>query len=425
MAKKKQNLSPEELLEQALVPEQEWPYEVPENWGWAYFLSVTINKDSIRIPLSQTQRANIYKIYDYYGASGVIDKVDKFLFDKRLLLIGEDGANLITRSKPIAFIAEGKYWVNNHAHVVDVKNCILMDYLCNYINLIDLAPYVTGSAQPKMTQEKMGTISIPLPPITEQKRIVDRIESLFEKLDQAKGLIQDALDSFENRKAAILHKAFSGELTKKWREENGVGMESWEEKTLGEIIKVSSGQGLTSQNMNPEGRIPVYGGNGITGYHDKSTVNIPTIVIGRVGFYCGSVHFINEPAWVTDNALIARFDERNINITFLYWLLSHTDLRKNESSTAQPVISGSKIYPTVVKVPSYSEQLEIVTIIESVLANEKVAKEFCDIVESIQLMKKSILARAFRGELATNNSSEESAIHLLEKMFAENGGELK
>ena len=162
------------------VTEEEQPFPIPATWKWVRLGSIMINRDSERVPLSVAQRAPLKKIYDYYGASGVIDKVDNYLFDKTLLLIGEDGANLLTRSKPIAFLATGKYWVNNHAHVLDCPASLLnLKYVMFFINAINLSPYVTGTAQPKMNQEKMNSILIPLPPLAEQKRIVDKLEELL------------------------------------------------------------------------------------------------------------------------------------------------------------------------------------------------------------------------------------------------------
>ena len=158
------------------------PFEVPESWRWVRFGNVMINKDCERIPLSVAERSHLSKVYDYYGASGVIDKVDKYLFDKDLLLIGEDGANLINRSTPIAFIAKGKYWVNNHAHVLDVCGGLSMEYVALFINAISLADYITGTAQPKMNQEKMNSILLAIPPLAEQRRIVAQIEKLFAQL---------------------------------------------------------------------------------------------------------------------------------------------------------------------------------------------------------------------------------------------------
>ena len=171
-------------LEEKPIPKEEIPFEIPESWEWVRFGTITINRDSERIPLSVDERSRLEKKYDYYGASGVIDKVDRYLFNKPLLLIGEDGANLINRSSPIAFIARGEYWVNNHAHVLDYLNEDLMQYMCWYINAISLVDYITGTAQPKMNQEKMNSILIPLPPLAEQRRIVAKIEELFKIINQ-------------------------------------------------------------------------------------------------------------------------------------------------------------------------------------------------------------------------------------------------
>lgn len=166
------------------VSEEEKPFDIPDSWEWVRLGDISINLDSERIPLSVSQRSKLEKIYDYYGASGVIDKVDNYLFDKPLLLIGEDGANLLTRSKPIAFIAKGKYWVNNHAHVLDFPVSIDKEYVMFYINSISLSAYVTGTAQPKMNQANMNTIPVPLPPSSEQHRIVKKLESLLALCDK-------------------------------------------------------------------------------------------------------------------------------------------------------------------------------------------------------------------------------------------------
>ena len=159
--------------------DEEIPFEIPYSWRWIRFGTVMINRDAERIPLSVDERQKLSKIYDYYGASGIIDKVDRYLFDKPLLLIGEDGANLLTRHTPIAFVAKGCYWVNNHAHVIDAVSGLSLDYIATYINSISLAQYVTGTAQPKMNQEKMNSILVPIPPLAEQHRIVAKIEELM------------------------------------------------------------------------------------------------------------------------------------------------------------------------------------------------------------------------------------------------------
>ena len=186
--------------------DEEIPFEIPKGWEWCRLGSLSFNRDSERIPLSVSERLKLNKKFDYYGASGVIDKVDRFLFDKPLLLIGEDGANLVNRSTPIAFIARGKYWVNNHAHVIDFYSDVLMEYICNYINAISLIDYVTGTAQPKMNQEKMNSILVALPPNEEQTRINQKIESILPLVynyDKQK----KSLDNLNNELYHTLHKS--------------------------------------------------------------------------------------------------------------------------------------------------------------------------------------------------------------------------
>ena len=165
-----------------LEPEAE--FVLPENWVWVRFGQIMINRDGERIPVSKEERMKRAKTFDYYGASGVIDKIDDYLFDKPLLLIGEDGANLLNRSTPIAFMARGKYWVNNHAHVLDGICEDFLRFIELHINAIDLAPYVTGSAQPKMNQAKMNSIPIALPPLAEQGRIVAKVDQLMAIVDK-------------------------------------------------------------------------------------------------------------------------------------------------------------------------------------------------------------------------------------------------
>ena len=192
--------------------EDEIPFEVPEGWEWCRFMSVTIIRDSQRKPISSANRTNVAKIYDYYGASGKIDKIDKFIFNEKLLLIGEDGANLVTRSKPIAFFAEGKYWVNNHAHCIDSTNKLILEYLCLYINAISLEKYVTGSAQPKMTQDNMNSILVALPPYEEQKRLEFQANHILKTVSTIENEKEDIVNYIASVKSKILDLAIRGKL---------------------------------------------------------------------------------------------------------------------------------------------------------------------------------------------------------------------
>ena len=164
---------------------------------------------------------------------------------------------------------------------------------------------------------------------------------------------------------------------------------NWEWVRLQQIVSVSSGDGLISTNMKSDGGIPVYGGNGVTGYHDKKNVDNETLVIGRVGYYCGSIHLTPAHAWITDNALIVSFSEENIYKNFLFWLLKGTNLKEQENATAQPVISGRKIYPIVLAIPPLAEQHRIVAKVDQLMT-------LCD-----QLKTRLTQARQLNEQLAS------------------------
>lgn len=186
--------------------------ELPEGWRVNSFGEVVINFDGKRKPLSRTVRATRQGTYRYYGATEIVDYIDDFIFEGRYLLIGEDGANLLSKSRPLAFIVEGKFWVNNHAHIVQTKDILNLDFLSYYFNSLNIAEYVTGTAQPKLNQANMNKIPIPLPSINEQHLIVQEIESRLSVADKMEESIQESLQKAEALRQSILKKAFSGEL---------------------------------------------------------------------------------------------------------------------------------------------------------------------------------------------------------------------
>lgn len=176
-------LAEEGVVEQIGATPKEVPFEIPESWKWMLFKQTCSSLDGKRIPLKKDDRAKLEKRYPYYGATGVIDFVDDYIFDGVFLLIGEDGANLLSRSKDNAFIASGKIWVNNHAHIFEENGVADLRYLALMINATSLSPYVTGSAQPKLTQKNLYSIPVPIPPIQEQVRIVAKVEELLNQVD--------------------------------------------------------------------------------------------------------------------------------------------------------------------------------------------------------------------------------------------------
>lgn len=194
----------------APIKAEEVPFELPEGWVWTRLGDYSINKDGARQPISQNQRDRREKIYPYYGASGIIDRIDGYTHEGRNLLIGEDGANLVARSTPIAFIADGKYWVNNHAHVIDFLTDYSLEYFEIHINAIDLKPYITGGFQPKLSQGNLNNIIISTPPLAEQQAIVARVEKLLSMVDELEKQVSERKEQSEQLMQAVLREAFEG-----------------------------------------------------------------------------------------------------------------------------------------------------------------------------------------------------------------------
>lgn len=185
---------------------------LPKGWRWIPLGQYVENHDGRRVPISRSERESRLGAFPYYGASGVIDTIDGYTHDGEFVLIGEDGANLLTRSKPLAFLTRGKVWVNNHAHVLRCKPGFSNAYLAYYINSINLSAYVTGTAQPKLSQSMMNKIPIPVAPPEQQIEIVAELEKQFSRLDEAVANLQRVKANLKRYKASVLKAAVEGRL---------------------------------------------------------------------------------------------------------------------------------------------------------------------------------------------------------------------
>jgi type I restriction enzyme S subunit len=164
-------LDPSVPLKDSGVP---WLGEIPKHWEVSRIKNEFRCLNTHRVPLNAVERGTMTaRTYDYYGASGVIDKVDNYLFDDELLLIAEDGANLVLRNLPLAVIARGKFWVNNHAHILKPRRGNIV-YLANVLETLDYKTWISGAAQPKLTQDRLMSISIAVAPPDEQLTIVEQ-----------------------------------------------------------------------------------------------------------------------------------------------------------------------------------------------------------------------------------------------------------
>lgn len=440
-------------LEDALVPVEEQPYEVPENWCW-------IKHNSILDISGGSQPAKSYFVSEptegytqlYQTRDYGENPIPVFIPDKYATKTTVEGDILLARyggSLGKVFRAhEGAYNVAL-AKVIKLYPELLDDeFLYNYYFTQFYQDFCVRasngrSAQAGFNRDDMNSIPFPLPPLPEQQRIVERIESLFSKLDEAKEKAQEALESFEERQVAILHKAFKGELTLQWRTEHGLDMNSWRDVPLKDCGRwFGGGTPTTSKKEYWEGGDILW----ITSKDMKEKIIKDSLMhVTMVGVENSSANYCEEPAvlFVMRSGILRRvfpvsMVRRPFTVNqdlkacvpegilqeYLYWHCTgfEKDIRDNcmKSGTTVESVEAKKLYEYEISVAGIDEQKEIVNRIEELLNKEVAAYEVAEnVIESIELVKKSILAKAFRGELGTNNPSEESSIELLKQVIKE------
>lgn len=453
MPKKKTALTIEERLQQALVPAEKQPYEVPENWVWVRLGEVNKYISKSVNPISEPD-----KIFELYSVPSMVDNYPEIIAGsdigsskqsvcKKDVLLCKINPRInrvwkVSQFTDNELIASSEWIIirNNHIDENYLMYCFQSKYFREF--MLSNVSGVGGSlmrAQPKYVQ----TYPIPLPPFLEQQRIVERIEELFAKLDEAKERLQEVADSFAVRKAAILHKAFTGELTKQWRLENGVSDESWEEKKGEDFFEyVTSGSRGWAKYYSDKGSIFVRMGNLNHGtieldLSDIQYVELPDQVEGQrsklqkndilisITADVGMIGLVREDmdAYINQHVALAR-PKNDLYAEFLAWyFVSDVGLQQmqNKQRGATKIGLGLQdIRSIILKIPTLPEQHEIVRLIDDLLARERAAQQATEqALASIDLMKKSILARAFRGELGTNKASEASALELLKQVLAE------
>ena len=451
MPKKKTALTIEERLQQALVPAEEQPYEVPENWVWVYGKNIFMPMES-RKPDGEDF---------YYIDIDAIDNKNQVVTEAKKIKTAQapSRASRKLHTGDTVFSLVRPY-LKNIAYIdVQLSDCIASTgfFVCTpnaalndkYLYRLMVSSYVVdglnkhmkGDNSPSIRKDDIENYPFPLPPLSEQQRIVERIEELFAKLDEAKERLQEVADSFAVRKAAILHKAFTGELTKQWRRENGVSDESWEDVSLDSVCK-SIYDGDHMPPPKSETGIPFLVISNVNtgfisfekcrfvpeeyydGLSETRTPEIGDILYTIVGSY-GIPVMVDTDKKFCFQRHMALLKPKDIYNRFLWRQLQTQSFFEQATSiatgTAQLTVPIKGLRKLIVKCPTLPEQHEIVRLIDDLLARERKAQQAAEqALASIDLMKKSILARAFRGELGTNKASEESALELLRQVLAEN-----
>ena len=451
MAKKKQiELTIEEKLQNALVPKEEQPYKIPSNWCWSYwkYCGKFIAGNGFK---------NIYQGFTQYDIPYYKVGSLKFCDEGNYLIDETNTINEEIRTKlkavkipvnSIIFAKIGEAIKLNRRCLNKIECCIdnnlmafisekyFYKYIFYWTKSLNFYELTNATTVPALRKTDLENIPIPLPPIKEQQRIVNIIESLFAKLDRAKELIENTLAQFEQNKMAILHKAFTGELTAKWRKENNIDLSSWEKIKLGKVL-------LPMQTKKPTGQFFRY--IDIDAIDNKrQIVKAPKLILTEKapsrasrGVETGNILFSMVRPYLKN---IAQIDsdlsdciastgfyvcrcKPELNSRFLYYLFIFDKtidyLMQFMKGDNSPSIRKDDLLNMKIDLPTIEEQQEIVNILDNLLAKYNKIKNLEQQLEKIELLKKAILAKAFRGELGTNNPDEESAENLLKEILAE------
>lgn len=453
----------DEKLEQALVCENEQLYSMPENWCWVHLGAIlkeikngtTIKQDKsgqgfsvTRIESLQNQTIDFSRLgtinneteikdNDWYIADDIaLSHINSAEHVGKTALVTKDmlplvhGMNLLRlRFAPCCLAIYFQYYSQTYQYKEEINERINM-----------------AVNQVSINQKQLSTLEFPLPPLAEQRRIVDRIENLFSKLDEAKEKVLDVVDGFETRKAAILHKAFTGELTVQWRKEHGLILNYWKTKPFGEIIhdiRLGLVRGRIEQSYDRP--YAYFKMNNIT---SDGNVNLSDLIcvdatadeIEQYSLLKGDFLFNTRNSyelvgkntvWNANDGGVTLYNNNIMRVRFIssvnpdyvsYYLNSlrgKRDLDKKKKNTTNiAAIYAKDLNQIDIILAPYDEQIEIVRIVDILLAKEYQAKESAEsALQQIDLIKKSILARAFRGELGTNDPTEESAIELLKSVL--------
>ncbi len=445
-------LTPEEQLEQALVPVEEQPYAVPENWCWTDIKSINYYSGSSVDPIKQPDK--IFELYSVPSSANNYPEIisgseigsSKQSVKKNDVLLCKINPR-INRVWKVSQYTENELlasseWIIVRNVVIDsdyLRYCFSAQYFRKF--MLSNVSGVGGSlmrAQPKFIKN----YPVPIAPLPEQRRIVVLIESLFAKLDEAREKAQAVIDSFELRRSAVLHKAFSGQLTEQWRQEHGVVLESWKRLSVSSVCN-SLKYGTAKKSEKTGSVVVIRMGNLQQGEIDWSDLaySNDNDDIEKYHLNAGDVLFnrTNSAALVGKTSIyrgeypaiyagyLIKLDYKHDVIIgeFLNYALNTNHAKKYCNSVKtdgvnQSNINAKKIGAYIIPVPTINEQVKIVECLQKLLKKEQQAQKAAEsVIDQIDTMKKAILSRAFRGELGTNDPKEENAENLLLKIFKE------
>ncbi len=365
--------------------------KLPTGWEVKRLENICEILDSKRKPITKKDR--ISGSYPYYGATGILDYVDGYIFEEELILLGEDGAKW-EAGENSAFIATGKYWVNNHAHIFK-PNVKLAEnnWIVHYLNFSDLTKYISGMTVPKLTQEKMRSIEIPLPPLSEQKRIVAILDEAFQAIDRAKENAGKNLANAREVFDSYLNQVFSNPG------------KDWEEKIISDISENLDYKRIPiTKRIRDNGDIPYYGASGIVDYVKDFIFDEDLLCISEDGANLLARTYpiafsISGKTWVNNHAHIMRF--KNIQTQkFVEFYFNTIRIDDYVSGMAQPKLNQAMLNSIPIPYPPLQEQSRIVYQFDKISEEtHRLESIYQQKLAALDELKKSILQKAFSGEL--------------------------
>lgn len=446
--------------------------ELPKSWKWMTLENCVDILDSKRIPVNSRKRKERIagkpesELYPYYGATGKVGWIDDYLFDEELVLLGEDGAPFLEPAKSKAYIIKGKSWVNNHAHVLRAIDGITLNrFLCHYLNIFDYSDYLTGTTRLKLNQSRMKKISVPIPPLAEQHRIVDKVEEFFSKLDAGVKSLKKAKAQLKRYRQSVLKSAMEGKLTKEWREEHKDELEpasvllerikkerksekrykfslpetsdlyelpeGWLWTILNNISEIILGQSPPSSTYNEEGEgLPFYQGKSEFGKiyptpqkwcsKPKKVAKKEDVLIS-IRAPVGPTNICPEKSCI-GRGLAAIRGLGGIEPLFILYLMRAFEevISGRGTGTTFKAIRSKQLRGFEIPLPPLAEQNKIVEEIErrfSVV--DEVEKVVDSELKRAERLRHSILKQAFSGKLVPQEPDDEPASVLLERIKKE------
>lgn len=295
--------------------------------------------DSQRKPVTESER--IPGMYPYYGANGIQGTINQYIFDDKLVLVAEDGGHFGSKIKPIAYLVNGKCWVNNHAHVLRAKKGFLAEYICYSLMFYKIEGYINGATRQKLTQAALRKLIIPKRTVEYQKAIVDRLELVKCIIEKKQNIINE-LD--------LLIKSRFVEMFGDIRERGRFKAKKWKD-----VLDIFNGKDYKAVQVD-KGGYPVYGSGGIIARANDYICPAGTIIIGRKGSINNPI-LVNEKFWNVDTAF-GIVPKEIINISYLYYFCKHYNFNYLNKATTLPSLTKRDLLEIEINIPDLEEQVK-------------------------------------------------------------------